>query len=112
MYSIASNPCDYDMGDYDCDDEAMCVRIMVIIGAMMIAMIESRMRTRDTILEENMRELLNTTLMVKIERKKALVEAPMMMREHVRGHMMAPLMKPEHVTLPTPKMDKVRYNTV
>ncbi|KAK4713581.1 hypothetical protein R3W88_019488 [Solanum pinnatisectum] len=63
---------------------AMDVRIMVIIGAIMIAMIKSRMRMRATIPEENMREILNRTLMVKIERKNALVEAPMMIREHVR----------------------------
>ncbi|KAG5580347.1 hypothetical protein H5410_050974 [Solanum commersonii] len=60
---------------------------------MKIAMIKSQMRMRATILEENMRKMLNPTLMVKIERKKALVVVPMMM--------------PEHVTLPTPRM-KVR----
>ncbi|KAG5614942.1 hypothetical protein H5410_014766 [Solanum commersonii] len=63
---------------------------MEIMGAMKIAMIESRMRMRSTILEENMRKMLNTTLMVKIARKKALVVVPMMM--------------PEHVTLPTPRV--------
>ncbi|KAK4731850.1 hypothetical protein R3W88_024838 [Solanum pinnatisectum] len=71
---------------------AMDVRIMVIIGAMIIAMIKCRMRMRAIIPKENMREMLNTTLMVKIEGKKTLVVAYMMMREHDEG--------------------KVRYNTL
>ncbi|KAK4723840.1 hypothetical protein R3W88_026619 [Solanum pinnatisectum] len=68
------------------------------------------MRMRATILEENMRKMLNTALMVKIERKKTLVEAPIMMREHMRGLTltlrvkMVPMMKPKYVTLPTPRM--------
>ncbi|KAG5585836.1 hypothetical protein H5410_046270 [Solanum commersonii] len=92
---------------------AMYVRILGIIGDMMIAMTKSRRRMRATIPEENVREILNTTLMVKIKRKKTLVVAPMMMMEHVRGLIltprvkMVPMMMPEHVTLPTPMM-KVR----
>ncbi|KAK6775951.1 hypothetical protein RDI58_026952 [Solanum bulbocastanum] len=45
--------------------------------------------------------------------KKALVVAPMMMKEHVKGLTltprvkMVPMMKLEHITLPTPRM-KVR----
>ncbi|KAK6775952.1 hypothetical protein RDI58_026953 [Solanum bulbocastanum] len=39
---------------------AMDVRIMVIMGAVMTAMIKSRMRMRATISEENMRQMLNT----------------------------------------------------
>ncbi|KAK6796141.1 hypothetical protein RDI58_003842 [Solanum bulbocastanum] len=92
---------------------AMDVRIMVIMGAMIIAMINSRMRMRATISKDNIRKMLNTTLMVKIKRKKTLVVAPMMMREHVRGLnltprvKMVPMMMPEHITLPTPRI-KVR----
>ncbi|KAG5585657.1 hypothetical protein H5410_046091 [Solanum commersonii] len=92
---------------------AMDARIMVIMGDMMIAMIKSRMRMRATIPEETMIEMLNTTLTVKIEGKKALVVAPMMMRVHVRDLTLTPrvkmvlMMKPEHVTLPTTRM-KVR----
>ncbi|KAK4708712.1 hypothetical protein R3W88_029637 [Solanum pinnatisectum] len=65
---------------------------------------------RATISEVIMREMLNTALMVKIEGKKALVVAPMMMREHVRDLIltprvkMVPMIMPEHVTLPTPRM--------
>jgi len=72
---------------------AMDVRIMEIMGAMMIAVIKSRIRMRANIPEEIMRKMLNTARMVKIERKKALAVVPMMM--------------PEHATLPTPRM-KVR----
>uniref|UniRef100_M1DPF6 Uncharacterized protein n=1 Tax=Solanum tuberosum TaxID=4113 RepID=M1DPF6_SOLTU len=70
---------------------AMDVRIMEIMGAMMIAMIKSRMRMRANIPKKNMRKMLNTARMVKIERKKALVVVPMMM--------------PGHATLPTPRMN-------
>uniref|UniRef100_M1DEB9 Uncharacterized protein n=1 Tax=Solanum tuberosum TaxID=4113 RepID=M1DEB9_SOLTU len=75
---------------------AMDVRIMEIMGAMMIAMIKSRIRMRANIPEEIMRKMLNTARMVKIERKKALAVVPMMM--------------PEHATLPTPRMKVSRSN--
>ncbi|KAK6775953.1 hypothetical protein RDI58_026954 [Solanum bulbocastanum] len=51
MSSIASDSYDYDMGDYDCDDKGMYLRTMVIMGAMMIAMIKSRIRMGATISE-------------------------------------------------------------
>ncbi|KAG5606230.1 hypothetical protein H5410_027722 [Solanum commersonii] len=92
---------------------AMDMRIMVIMGAMMIAMIKSRRGMRATISEENMRKMVNIALMVKMEENKNLVVAPMMMREHMRDLTliprvkMVPMMIPEHGTLPTPRM-KVR----
>lgn len=49
------------------------VRIMVIMGDMIITMFKSQMRMRATIPEDNTMELLNTTLMVKIERNKTLL---------------------------------------
>ncbi|KAG5590261.1 hypothetical protein H5410_040775 [Solanum commersonii] len=64
---------------------------------------------RATILEENMRKMVNIALMVRMEQKH-LVEAPMMMRDHVRDLIltprvkMVPMMMPEDFTLPTPKM--------
>ncbi|KAK6784221.1 hypothetical protein RDI58_017675 [Solanum bulbocastanum] len=70
------------------------------------------MESRATISGENMRKMVNITLMVKME-KKHPVEAPMMMREHVRDLILTPrvkkvpMMMPKHVKLPTPRM-KVR----
>lgn len=90
---------------------AMDVRIKGLMGAMMIVIIKSRMRMRVTIPEENMREMLNTTLVVMIEGEKSLMVAPTIMRDNVitltRGVKMVPMMMSEHVTLPTP-MIKVR----
>ncbi|KAK6789680.1 hypothetical protein RDI58_013480 [Solanum bulbocastanum] len=91
---------------------AMDVRIMVIMGAMMIAMIKNRMRIRASLSEENMKKMVEIALMVKME-KKDLVVAHMIMRKYVRDLTltprvkMVPLIIPEHVTLPTPRM-KVR----
>ncbi|KAH0777834.1 hypothetical protein KY290_009245 [Solanum tuberosum] len=88
---------------------AMDVRIMVIMGAMIIAMIKNRMGMRATIPEENMRKMVNISLMANME-KKALVVAHIMMLEHVRGLTltskvkMVPMIMSKHVTLPTPKM--------
>ncbi|KAG5599729.1 hypothetical protein H5410_031099 [Solanum commersonii] len=59
---------------------AMNVRKMVIMGAMIIAMIKNLIRIRATIPEENMREMVNIALL------------------------MVPMMIPEHVTPPTPRM--------
>ncbi|KAK4721478.1 hypothetical protein R3W88_011711 [Solanum pinnatisectum] len=65
---------------------------------------------RATISEENVRKMVNIDLMVKMEEKKNLVVAPMVMREHVRDFTltprvkMVPMMMPEHVTLLTPRM--------
>uniref|UniRef100_M1D8L3 Uncharacterized protein n=1 Tax=Solanum tuberosum TaxID=4113 RepID=M1D8L3_SOLTU len=112
MSSIASDPCDCDMADYDCDDEGYECEVMVIMGDMIIAMIKNRMGMRATIPEENMREMVNIAPLVRME-KKHLVVAPMVMREHARGLTltlrvkMVPMMIPEHVTLPTPRI-KVR----
>ncbi|KAH0700761.1 hypothetical protein KY290_015652 [Solanum tuberosum] len=85
MYSIASDPCDYGMGYYELMMRAMDMMMMVIMEAMMIAMIKSRIGMRATILEDNIRKMVNIPLMVKMEKKKNLVVAPMMMREHVRN---------------------------
>ncbi|KAG5610557.1 hypothetical protein H5410_021838 [Solanum commersonii] len=74
------------------------------------------MRMRGTISEENMRKMLTIALMEKME-NKALVVAPMMMWEHVRGLTltprvkMVPMMMLKHVTLPTPRM-KVRSGII
>ncbi|KAK6793587.1 hypothetical protein RDI58_007040 [Solanum bulbocastanum] len=91
---------------------SMDVRIIVIMGVMIIAMIKNQMGMRATILEENMMKMVNIAPMVRME-KKHLVEVPMVMREHVRDLTltsrvkMVPMMMPEHVTLPTLRM-KVR----
>ncbi|KAK4731497.1 hypothetical protein R3W88_024485 [Solanum pinnatisectum] len=67
------------------------------------------MEMRATILEENMGKMVNIALLVRME-KKHLVEAPMVMRKHVRDLTlnprvkMVPMMMPEHVTLPTLRM--------
>ncbi|KAH0689497.1 hypothetical protein KY289_016855 [Solanum tuberosum] len=97
MSSIASNPCDYDM--------------MVIMKAMIIAMIKSRMGMRATILEENMRKMVNIALMVNMKSTKNLVMTlMMMMMEHVRDLTptprvnMVPMIVSKHITLPTPRM--------
>lgn len=75
---------------------AMDVRIKGLMGAMMIVIIKSRMRMRVTIPEENMREMLNTTLVVMIEGEKSLMVAPTIMRDNVitltRGVKMIPMM--------------------
>ncbi|KAG5572113.1 hypothetical protein H5410_061879 [Solanum commersonii] len=92
---------------------AMDMSMMMIMEAMMMAMIKSRIGMRATIPKENMRKLVNIALMVKMEKKKNLVVAPLVMREHVRDLTptlrvkMIPMMMPEHVTLTTPMM-KVR----
>ncbi|KAK6793874.1 hypothetical protein RDI58_007327 [Solanum bulbocastanum] len=90
----------------------MDMRIIVIMGAMIIAMIKNQMGMRAIILEENMSKMVDIALMVRME-KKHLVESSMMMREHVRDLIltlrvnMVPMMMPEHVTHSTAMM-KVR----
>ncbi|KAK4726804.1 hypothetical protein R3W88_031721 [Solanum pinnatisectum] len=64
---------------------AMDVSMMMIMEAMMMSMIKSRMGMRATIPEDNMRKMVNIALMVKMEKKKNLVVAPMVMREHDEG---------------------------
>uniref|UniRef100_M1DSM5 Gag protein n=1 Tax=Solanum tuberosum TaxID=4113 RepID=M1DSM5_SOLTU len=82
---------------------AMDVRMMISMGAMMIAMIKRRMKMRATIPEENMTKMVNIDLMHP-------VEAPMVMREHMRDPILTPrvkmfhMMMPEHDTLPTLRM--------
>ncbi|KAH0728098.1 hypothetical protein KY284_003963 [Solanum tuberosum] len=90
--------------------EAMDVRMMVIMEVMIIDMIKSRIGMRANIPEENMRNMVNIALMVKMECTTNLVMAPMVLMEHVRDLTptprvkMVPIMVPEHITLPTPRM--------
>ncbi|KAK6775968.1 hypothetical protein RDI58_026969 [Solanum bulbocastanum] len=66
MSSIASDTYDMIWENMVVMMRAMDVRILLTMRAMIISMIKSRMRMRATISEENMREMLNTTLMVYI----------------------------------------------
>lgn len=43
MSFIALDQCDYDMGDYHCRDEAMHMRMLVIMEAMIISMVKRSM---------------------------------------------------------------------